>query len=366
MENVKLYRGEGLDGHSFDHITLDTMVLHGLKNRGIRGESDAIVFFDFATHWLDAVPVKNRTNAETLNAFRPVIGEMSPVNTFSLDMDCEHAPPAVREVYCEKAREFVSTCRNVGIKVEHSTPGMPRTNAISESKVKLVLQGTRAALRQAGLEAWYWPYACRHFYFAKKIAMEEGSSAYLKRFGGDRFSGHVLPFGCLVDYFPTAILVLNGHERWLIVMVCLEMVKSMPLRARMSSDAMIFRIMRSCLMIPKATIRLGSRLPIVRLEMMVMVLMMMNQTRSLISPLPAPAELPLMKRGASKFSATSKPGKIILEYHHEMGSKWNGHYLVADLEDFKQNVKATKCSSSEASVLRSERESYLSDSDNLR
>ena len=75
---------------------------------------------------------------------------MSQVNTFSLDMDREYAPPAVREVYRDKAREFVYTCRNIGIKVEHSTPGMPRTNAIAESRVKLVLQGTRAALRQAG------------------------------------------------------------------------------------------------------------------------------------------------------------------------------------------------------------------------
>ena len=40
----------------------------------------------------------------------------------------------------------------------------------------------------------------------------------------------------------------------------------------------------------------------------------------------------------SKFSATSKPG-IFLGYHHETGSKWNGDYLVADLEDFKQNAK---------------------------
>ena len=161
------------------------------------------MFFDFATRWLDAVPVKNRTTAETLNAFRQFICEMSPVDTFSLDMEREYAPPAVREVYCDKGREFVSACRSIGTKVEHSTPGMPRTNAIAESRVKLVLQGPRAALRQAGLEAWYWPYACRHFCFAKNIAMEEGSAAYLKRFGGDRFCGHVLPFGCLVDYFLT-------------------------------------------------------------------------------------------------------------------------------------------------------------------
>ena len=34
------------------------------------------------------------------------------------------------------------------------------------------------------------------------------------------------------------------------------------------------------------------------------------------------------KRG--KFSATSKLG-VFLGYHHEMGSQWNGDYLVADL-----------------------------------
>ena len=112
MENAKSYRGEGLDGHTFekfgDRITLDTMVLHGLKNRGIRGETDAVVFFDFATDWLDAIPIKNRTNAETLNAFCQVIGEMSPLNTFSLDLDREYVPPNVQEVYCDKAEILVS------------------------------------------------------------------------------------------------------------------------------------------------------------------------------------------------------------------------------------------------------------------
>ena len=68
------------------------MVLHGLTNRGINGETDAIVFYDFGTGWIDAVPVKNRTNAETLRAFREVIGDLKEVNSFSFDTEREYAP----------------------------------------------------------------------------------------------------------------------------------------------------------------------------------------------------------------------------------------------------------------------------------
>ena len=209
MVNVKSFRHEGIDGYEFtkfgEHITLDTMVLHGLTNRGINvnGETDAIVFYDFGTGWLDAVPVKSRTNAETLRAFREVIGDLKEVNSFSFDTEREYAPPAVQEMYCDKAREFVSTCRNVGIKVSHSTPGMPRTNAMAEAKVKLVLQGARVALREAGLEAKFWPYAVRHFCMASNLTIEKGESAFKKRFETDRFGGQIIPFGCLVDYFPT-------------------------------------------------------------------------------------------------------------------------------------------------------------------
>ena len=126
------------------------MVLHGLGNRGNNGETDAVVFYDLATGWLEAVPVKGRTNSDTLRAFQQMFGQLDDVNAFSMDTERRYAPPeVVREIYCDKAREFISVCKRVGISVAHSTPGMPRTNAIAESKVKLVLHGARVALRQS-------------------------------------------------------------------------------------------------------------------------------------------------------------------------------------------------------------------------
>ena len=143
MENVKSFRQESPRDKGFEkfgeHVTVDTMVLHGLGNRGNNGETDAVVFYDLATGWLEAVPVKGRTNSDTLRAFQQMFGQLDDVNAFSMDTERRYAPPGVREIYCDKAREFISVCKRIGISVKHSTPGMPRTNAIAESRVKLVL-----------------------------------------------------------------------------------------------------------------------------------------------------------------------------------------------------------------------------------
>ena len=379
MVNVKSFRGDGIEGYDFtkfgEHITLDTMVLHGLTNRGINGETDAIVFYDFGTGWIDAVPVKNRTNAETLRAFREVIGDLKEVNSFSFDTEREYAPPSVQEMYCDKAREFVSTCRNVGIKVTHSTPGMPRTNAMAEAKVKLVLQGARVALRQAGLEAKFWPYAVRHFCMAANLTIEKGESAFKKRFESDRFAGQFIPFGCLVDYFPTPSrrdikrttadgLKLNVCEADALaaassgseddcesepdsdVVKMQELLDSgvdedealkffaeiegrpprchgMSLPAESSDEAGKEEWFASDEFDPEALDELDNseRLP--------------DDDIPDITHDGTGRTQTFQPRG--KFSPTSRPG-VFLGYHCEVGSKWNGDYIVADLEDFKQNL----------------------------
>ena len=43
-------------------------------------------------------------------------------------------------------------------------------------------------------------------------------------------------------------------------------------------------------------------------------------------------------RPRGKFSPTSRPG-VFLGYHVEVGSKWNGDYIIADLKDFSSVAK---------------------------
>ena len=60
MENAKRYSGGGIEKHVAkgfgDHGTADTMILHGLKDKGFNGEKNCIVFYDFGTEYHDALP----------------------------------------------------------------------------------------------------------------------------------------------------------------------------------------------------------------------------------------------------------------------------------------------------------------------
>ena len=192
MENVRLFRKRGAAGHGAedfgDLVTADTMVLRGLRDRGINGEADAIVFYDLATSWIDVMPVMSRSDANTVDAFNRFAGPQNDI----------------KMMHTDQAKELVSACKELRWIHEWSTPGMPKTNGIIENKVKLVLHGARVILRQAGLEARWWPYATKYFAVARNIENRGGGSAWSKRHAPLPFNGKLLPFGCLVDFFPVA------------------------------------------------------------------------------------------------------------------------------------------------------------------
>ena len=171
-----------------DRVTADTIVLRNAKDRGIHGESNAIVLFDLATGWLDCIPVKSRNTDEAVRA----------INAF-------RGPEArIKQLYADKAPEFGLACSKLGTCSATATPGMPRTNGIAENKVKEIIRGARVLLRQAGLEAKWWPYAVRTYCFHQNCQDRDGESPYEKRFGKSMEGVDLRPFGCLVDYLPIA------------------------------------------------------------------------------------------------------------------------------------------------------------------
>ena len=122
VTNVRFTRGD----HEFiqfakefgDRATADTIVLRNAKDRGIHCETNAIVLFDFATGWLDCVPVKSRNTDEAVRA----------INIF-------RGPEArVKQLYTDKAPEFGLPCSKLGTCSATAAPGMPRTNGIAENK----------------------------------------------------------------------------------------------------------------------------------------------------------------------------------------------------------------------------------------
>ena len=138
----------------------------------------------------------------------------SPLTT-SMSFLCNPDPVATRWrhfaggqtlklVYSDQAPELKSAVTTLGALHRLSTPGMPKTNGLIENKVKLVLHETRVLLRQAGFEPRRWPFAVRHFSMARNIENRGDGSPWMRRHGDGNFSGVILPFGCLIDFYPIA------------------------------------------------------------------------------------------------------------------------------------------------------------------
>ena len=189
--NVPFNRGEGITDKGAEkfgeRVTADTIVLRSSKDKGIRGENNAIVLFDFKTQWIHCTPVKSRGTEEFVRA----------INEF-------RGPDMVVHLYADGAGEFSKACDTIGTCRATSAPGLPRTNSIAELKVKEVIYGGRVLLRQAGLEPKWWPYAVQTFCFRRNVQQVDGVSPYGKRHGNEQDKVKLIPFGALVNYLPIA------------------------------------------------------------------------------------------------------------------------------------------------------------------
>ena len=115
-------------------------------------------------------------------------------------------------MYSDQAPELKNAVTTLGALHRLSTPGMPKTNGLIENKVKLVLHGARVLLRQAGFEPRWWPFAVRHFSMARNIENRGDGSPWTRRHGDGNFSGVILPFGCLVDFYPIAPKIRRDRQ----------------------------------------------------------------------------------------------------------------------------------------------------------
>jgi hypothetical protein len=107
-------------------------------------------------------------------------------------------------VYSDNSREIKQAVRWLGFAHRTSIPGIPANNAIAESRVKIVVYGTRTALVNAGLPAAFWPYSARHVCLGLTIRDRGGASAYEKQLG-EPFPGMRIPFGCKVFFKPSPL-----------------------------------------------------------------------------------------------------------------------------------------------------------------
>ena len=120
-------------------------------------------------------------------------------------LDFQGPKESVKYFYSDSSPELAKAATDLGWCHGTATPGRKESNGVAEAAVKAVLQGARSTLERAGFKPAWWPAAVKHWCFAANTAIVDGESPWQLRHGKGHFSGLMLPFGCLVDFKPSAV-----------------------------------------------------------------------------------------------------------------------------------------------------------------
>ena len=170
--------------------TCDHFIAHDSLSHGVDGEHYGIVYRDRATNWMDCRGVTAKDAERAKNVITSLRGADDKFEYFYSD-----GSPELRKCF-----------QLMGIPHDHSTPGNPEHNARADRTVKMVLEGARSILLEAGLPQAFWPYAVTYFCLCMNTDDWKGSgaSAWMGRFG-EPFMNTLIPFGALVAYMPREV-----------------------------------------------------------------------------------------------------------------------------------------------------------------
>ena len=178
-----------------DLITAD----HKIVSKGCESRNNhrhAIVVQDLATQWIQSYPCKTKTSQETGRSLQKFL---EPTRK-----------PKV--IYTDNSFEFGKACEDL-YSWNHctSTPHRSGTNGIAERAVRRVKEGTSAVLLQSGMDEKWWADSMKCFSSLRNIhdLLSDGKTPYERRFG-EPFTGPIIPFGSLVEYYPISA---KDHSR---------------------------------------------------------------------------------------------------------------------------------------------------------
>ena len=178
-------------------VTADHAIIGDEQEASRHGHRAALILLDTATKWMGCYPSATKSAADTLQALQNFVGPREKVEYF----------------YTDNSGELAAAAKTLGWRHDTSTPNRPQTNGMAESAVRKVLEGTRAVLLQSGLPHRWWAEAAQCYCSLRNVCdvVVDGVTAYQRRQQQD-FKGVRLPFGCAVQYKPSAAREVNNLE----------------------------------------------------------------------------------------------------------------------------------------------------------
>ena len=148
----------------------------------------AVVVQDLATQWIQAYPCQNKTSQETQRSLQKFL-------------EPERKP---KVIYTDNSLEFGKACEDLSWNHCTSTPHRSETNGIAERAVRRVKEGTSAVLLQLGLNESWWADSMECYTYLRNVTdlLSDGKTPCERCFG-QPFKGPIIPFGSLVEYYPT-------------------------------------------------------------------------------------------------------------------------------------------------------------------
>ena len=170
-----------------DLITADHKVLNE-EGESRNNHRYAVVVQDLATQWVQSYPCKTKTSQETEKSLRNFLEPSEK--------------PKV--IYTDNSLEFGKACEELSWNHQTSTPHRSETNGIPERSVRRVKEGTSAVQLQSGLdEKWRADSVECYCYLRNVQNLLAGRTPHERRFG-EPLKGPVIPFGTMVEYYPTS------------------------------------------------------------------------------------------------------------------------------------------------------------------
>ena len=126
-----------------DYITADDSVFdRGGPDAGIENLRNRLVMLDVATTYLDCEPLENRDTDMT-----------------EMTLRCFAGDARAKRFYSDNDGGFIAASKRLHWRHDSSKPHDPQSNGLIESRVRLVKDGARFLLYQAGMPAMCWPWA---------------------------------------------------------------------------------------------------------------------------------------------------------------------------------------------------------------